>query len=536
MNRRRSHDPTGSVSLFPFLAVLICTMGSLILLLVVVMQQARTRETAEAASDTTVAVEKEATPKQLTAQGKLEDLTWQISALTESRETTLKRLQDAQLQLSMTEDQTRQLQEQLDQLEHEAQQLEAVRDRQLDATAAQKSQLESISAAIAATRAELVTARDQAARRGPSFAIIPYKGPAGTDRRPIYVECQEDRVVLQPEGIELVATDFREPIGPGNPLATALRAIREYWLNARLLDSAAHAYPLLIVRSQGAHTYAACRQALRGWDDEFGYELIPDSMELKYPAADPSLTRVVNEAIREARMRGNLPDPQAPNGRSTEGSKESFQGAMSKRGDPTTGVSAGMAPGGNRHGHNPAQDSTPGREKPATTGTNAPPGGGRENVTSQVKGMSGGEGGELSPSPPGAMAGSASSSGAISNVTPLAASQGENWALPNSADGSIGMSRPVVVLCEPTRLVLPPASGDGGPPEEFAFAESIQAAIPPFVDALWRRIDSWGTAGYGAYWKPTLQVAVDPNAEDVYQLFVRLMESSGLQIERRPLE
>ena len=35
------------------------------------------------------------------------------------------------------------------------------------------------------------------------YALIPYDGPNGTRRRPIYIECREDSILLQPEGIVL---------------------------------------------------------------------------------------------------------------------------------------------------------------------------------------------------------------------------------------------------------------------------------------------------------------------------------------------
>ena len=57
-----------------------------------------------------------------------------------------------------------------------------------------------------------------------SYSVVPYDGPNGTRRRPIYIECLADAVVLQPEGVRLSEADFEGPLGPGNPLAAALRA------------------------------------------------------------------------------------------------------------------------------------------------------------------------------------------------------------------------------------------------------------------------------------------------------------------------
>ena len=59
-------------------------------------------------------------------------------------------------------------------------------------------------------------------QRPKSYAIVPYQGRQGTSRRPIYIECRANDVILQPEGVKLTIDDFRPPIGPGNPLVAAL--------------------------------------------------------------------------------------------------------------------------------------------------------------------------------------------------------------------------------------------------------------------------------------------------------------------------
>ncbi len=49
-------------------------------------------------------------------------------------------------------------------------------------------------------------------RKEPAYSVVPYLGTNGTRRRPIFIECLADRIVLQPEGIELAAEDFEEPL------------------------------------------------------------------------------------------------------------------------------------------------------------------------------------------------------------------------------------------------------------------------------------------------------------------------------------
>jgi hypothetical protein len=76
------------------------------------------------------------------------------------------------------------------------------------------------------------------------YALIPYDGPHGTRRRPIYIECTDIGIVLQPEGVVLLPDDFRGPLGPGNPLDAALRTIRERI--AQEGGKAGEPYPLIV--------------------------------------------------------------------------------------------------------------------------------------------------------------------------------------------------------------------------------------------------------------------------------------------------
>ncbi len=115
----------------------------------------------------------------------------------------------------------------------------------------------------------------------------------------------------------------------------------------------------------------------------------------------------------------------------------------------------------------------------------------------------------------------------------LADARGENWALPNLAQGSIAIARPVLVRCEAQRIVLEAEKGTADTNQEFAYQEAMTSAISPFVEAIWVRIESWGLAGPGAYWKPVLRVSVPAECDGQYANLVRLLERSGLAIERR---
>ena len=120
----------------------------------------------------------------------------------------------------------------------------------------------SVQGAIADARHGLTDVKEQAKRRPHCYAIIPYEGPNQTHRRPIYLECRADTVVIQPEGIELGEADFDGPLGAGNPLAAALRAAREYLVNRGTYDPQCDGepYPLLLVRPRGMISFTP-----RGW-------------------------------------------------------------------------------------------------------------------------------------------------------------------------------------------------------------------------------------------------------------------------------
>jgi hypothetical protein len=170
--------------------------------------------------------------------------------------------------------------------------------------AAGDEELRQVEGRIAEAQQWLAQAQQAAANRPKSYAIVPYDGPNRTRRRPIYIECRGDAVLLQPEGIVFTEADFDEPLGPGNPLAAAVRAAREQMLLEGNVDpqNAGEPYPLLLVRPSGIPAYDCALAAMKSWGSEFGYELINEDWQLKYPPPDPNLAKSVAQAIYLARQ------------------------------------------------------------------------------------------------------------------------------------------------------------------------------------------------------------------------------------------
>lgn len=281
-----------SISLFPFLAVLLCTMGSLLVLLVLFSRSAQHGESAEEAR---IRAEEE---QELELAR--DDLAWRREQLAGVRARTADDLATARLQLAGVEEHSRGLQDELEKLVRTAQALDATGGK-----AASAQDLAALESRLKNARESLEKARAESRNKPPAYAVVPYVGSAGTHRRPLYIECCGDGVFLQPEGIRLSPSDFDGPPGPGNPLASALRAAREHIVAGQggTADPAAQPYPLLLVRPSGVLAYYSAREALQSWGSDFGYQLVDEDWTLTFPPRDPLLADVEKRAIEESRQR-----------------------------------------------------------------------------------------------------------------------------------------------------------------------------------------------------------------------------------------
>lgn len=633
MTRRNSRKPTLTLSLFPFLAVLVCTMGALIVLLVCVVQKARV--------DAAVVVEAEPEQPSQPDKGRQErleqlrvqkeDEDWRRQELETQRAELQKKLVQQRLMLSHFEDHIRELEGKWRDLAQQAETLQSLQANQSSVAADQK--LAEATERVRGLREQLEKAKQDAEGRHRAFAIVPYDGPNGTSRRPIYIECTDAGVILQPEGIVLSPSDFQGALGAGNPLDASLRTIREYLAKYADSTTGAEPYPLLIVRPSGTIAYAVARAALKSWDDEFGYELIDEEMTLAYPQPDPALKQLVEKSIADARQRQSIlaammpgrfkmvssagivatsnggfapaggggfaggsamsaGGSQGPAGGGTGGGNASFSDAFqdslgvgrdgvltiagvhnpaSRAGGSnfsgaaggTTGSAAGGAANGTMAGGGGTSAGTAGGGVPGTATGNAaggttfgPPnqsGGapGSGNLSSFPTAMSAGQqpaGDPNSGQPTNtrstsqAKTGSQRGSSAAQdgngkpdpNAKPISRYRGPEWGLPNRGPNTTGIQRTITVQCDANRLVLLPEKGDYRGPTVVSIDNGVAPSLESFVSATWKRMETWGIAGDGCYWKPVLRVQVAPDAEPQFQELTRLLQGSGLTVERKP--
>jgi len=529
-NRIRRQS-TVTMSLFPFLVVLMCTMGALILLLVIVARQAR-RQGAERASARNAEVRRDIEHAREWTQ-------LEIGEYQYSREKTESQLADARLVLGHVEDHARQLRQKLARLEATWRELEAFQGEGSDRREDLEAQIERVRGEIARAELEVAQARDAANQRR-SYAVVPYEGPHGTHRRPIYLECRADAVVLQPEGVVFGADDFAGPLGSGNSLDVALRAVREYLLRHQAFDrdETGEPYPLLLVRPEGIEAYYAARAAMRSWASDFGYELIGADWQLEFPPSDPQLAAEVAQAVATARLcrqRLIAASPSLSGRRSPAGFVVSARrGGLVPRGGSSDGDASAYKPQrpfgrlgsqyaswDDRHEGQPSGPKALGDPLGTTDEKRSAPSGAPDRrADGQPAPESGSDGRE---------AGLAS---ADDQPPCLAKARGRNWGLPNAAEGWVPITAPIRVDCLRDRLILVPEKGLGQA-RTILLGPRTEDAVDELVSAVWEYTERWGSAGNGMYWRPVLTLHVGPNAETRYSDLETLLDGSGLGVEKK---
>ncbi|PAY16971.1 hypothetical protein CKO51_24115 [Rhodopirellula sp. SM50] len=288
--RRKTLSPT----LFPFLAVLVCTLGTLILLLALVAQN--TSDAAQQIAETATQ-ERTRVPGQLTVgdvELLVEEEEFRLGELISFREAQTGDLEDRRNQLAHVEDHMRRIRQRLKQIGEAMEQ--AMSDDPPSAATAEE--LKSLNEQLVKEQLVVKKLREEIKTAKPRFVIVPHQGPNGTERRPIYLECTGKGVTIWPEGVAITRTQLEQTSRQANPLDDALRAARYHAMQQ--YGDAIPPYPMLLVRPEGVDSYYAARAAMLDWDDQFGYELVPTDVNLAYPNPDPAMRERMEYAINQA--------------------------------------------------------------------------------------------------------------------------------------------------------------------------------------------------------------------------------------------
>ncbi len=561
MRSRAASGSQANVSLFPFLAVLICTMGVMLLLLVLAVHVADEAErTASASASGSLA----ATWEEM--RGELELTELKTAAVLDSRQQLQRELEQARARRGHIESELANLENRF--LDLQRQFRDTSDPGQLDA-AHLVEDAERIRGEIRQATVTLESLRREFTTRPKMYSIVPHRSIHGTDRRPIYLECLENEIVFQPAGIAVPAAELEPPILPGNPLDVALHAVRSYWLNLKLAGAEGSPYPLLVVRPGGARTYALARRAMQNWDDEFGYELIEQEKLLDFGEQDPTLTSHLRQTLQTARAQYAVLREAALHQQARAEMQQAAEGSGGLRASPQGGfiVAGSRQPAGKirprddetatgtrgeRLG-NAAMNSSPAPTGPgglvasqdAKTGTRDDPTAdqpGRDSPLNLSAGLAnrkqGGvpaEGGGEATTDSESTGPPASGKSLLTAAAPysLAESRGANWAVPAYQPNATAYRRVVTIECGAEGLTLHPST-----PEEarqsIPYDENLVGTTDQLVDALWTRIKGWGIAERNGYWLPELRFIVQAEGRARFDRLRILLADSGLDLTESP--
>jgi hypothetical protein len=262
------------------------------------------------------AAQKDAAPADAEENGrKLAHINAYVERLTTVRADAERQLREDQVRLSRVEDHMRRLEDELAVLKATAEELDKMDADHLDDRRQAEREVARLRELIVESRATIEKLKAAGPGKNRSYAVIPYDGPNGTRRRPIYIECRKDNVIVQPEGITLTEEDFSPPLDSGNPLAAVLRAAREQFVKEAggvTRDKQSEPYPLILIRPDGIAAYYAVREAIASWDADFGYEFVGDDWKLEFQAANPQLAKLEQQAVEQARIRRQVLAAAAP--------------------------------------------------------------------------------------------------------------------------------------------------------------------------------------------------------------------------------
>ena len=595
MSRFRKNLNQPSVSLFPFLAVLICTLGVLIVMLVLAVKSAEVAKEEKQATQDQAAVEKIEEANQRLALEK-----YRSESVHGIRSDVLARLADSRDNRSYLQQDVANATKELDAASKKLKSLkrtlanaEKSNPAETDPaeTQAKEAAIEALKQQIAQAKQALANQRKKSEQQGPSrFSIVPHRGSGGTFRRPIFLECLENEIRLQPLGIVLRKQDFVSPIQAGNPLDVALLTIQEHWQQLDVAGEHGSPYPLLVVRPNGAETFVLARRAMKSWTDEFGYELVDTGKELDFGVPDSILTAKVDKVIQSSidqqfqLAQRRYERAQYLSQFSSNRTRPGFSASTRNGGSVTTSAYQSSASGssnvssvgsdsnwsrsGSRNSSSIAQQtsyqSNQNRSSSGNSRTFASNGtsqsGSNQNRTSQ-SGFSSSGGGSTSQNysasnrnsnnvagsngngstfgtsgPQGLnsngsnskQSGQSSSSSSGSSAPNLASRRGQGWALPSRNQGGTGYLRPITVVCAADHLRIKTADGVE---KTIDYQSGAVAAVDVLVEEIWRRIDSWGIAGQGSFWKPQLRIQTAPGGEQRVIMLQRMLHNSGLVIE-----
>ncbi|MBA3314762.1 MAG: hypothetical protein M3552_00145 [Planctomycetota bacterium] len=559
----RRRPATNSVSLFPFLAVLLCAMGALILLLVVLTRQIR-----EDALRAAMPAEKPApaivTPVEVEPPSTVDRVVVTIPApaplpqppdpndalrsrLAElARERDIAQRDSERLRVASATKRNALTAAQAG-LEAKAFDLDASRIR-LDARVNELKRREAERAklldAIAQAEGTLAAARQAADAAEPKVSIVTYDGRSGTARRPILIECTADAMRFIPEAVPLSAADLEGFLPDYNPLLAGAMALRGYWSE---IDgtSAPQPYVLLLVHEDGVAAYYAARTLLRSLGAETGYELVTDDLKLAFPPIDDEAAAICRRAVLETLRQRSTLLAEVPRRRDGEPLFPTGRFEIDPNDHDPTREKNSMWDGGSVGGRHASQrpveppisdGRSVGSTRPAPTPSLSPSSIGETSASTiarqvsdahqearRMQNVSSARG--LPPSQDDRLL-----QEALAERFPNfggASGRKRQWGM-SSSTANISLERPVEVDVGDRRIVV------GTQPPIAVGEEGVtDGTVNELLDAIGREANSWGRAPGQFYWSPRLRVSVRPGTTLQFGRLKSSLSAAGLGVSSR---
>ena len=333
---RRHHN--NSISLFPFLAVLVCAMGSLILLLLVMtrkmrqdqyVEQTAVVESAASEVDAELAARMAALEKQISsAELNLNSLQANAQAHRSSVDESQVRVTDLETELAQLQEKLkgtdadavpvaesmaesrklkaeevallRQLKDTEKRLLSKQQQLANAQDASNEASLA----LQEKHSDLLKLRDQVDEARSRLAKVSGTSTLLEFSNPTGTERTPIVVDVSGKGFEIYPNGIQITQADMEGFPVRDNPFLAAILTIHQHRSKGSVTGAP---YVLLLVRPDGALPFYGAQRILMESNIHYGYELLEARELIVSGASDSTEVPLVKTSIDEAlRRRENL--------------------------------------------------------------------------------------------------------------------------------------------------------------------------------------------------------------------------------------
>jgi len=156
------------------------------------------------------------------------------------------------------------------------------------------------------------------------YSVVPYRGKRGEIRAPIYVECVRFGVVFHPEkkmleGLSFTPDAIKAEVERRTGTLAVEKSVKEK--SRTIAAERKGPYVLFLIRPEGIESYYKAQAGLKGYDLDFGYELVDQNWVLDFngdPNAKPAPPIAFAKAS-EPRKQGVTPFPTLANGGTGQG-------------------------------------------------------------------------------------------------------------------------------------------------------------------------------------------------------------------------